>query len=145
MKSRVRLITIAALSTLALLAALAPAALGAPGPALRGHTRFCPSFGTITLRPGQACVGPARGRISFVDSAANRYATGGYGLCVGVVDYFHRFVKAPAGRNPRCGHTNYVANYLGDLYGGLTGYPAVLNASAVPLQVQSSYTTGFPY
>jgi hypothetical protein len=144
MRKRLCVSLLAALGTLG---ALVPATAAAKVPANRGAVRFCPAFGTLTLRPGEMCTAPARHQVTFVDSAVPYgYAAGGYGLCVGVVNPLtNKFVSAPPGRNPRCSHTNYVSNYLGDLFGGLSGSPAVLNASAVTLRVQSSFSSRYPY
>ena len=147
MKNRIGLLLATVLASFVVLAALAEAGSAQPTPVNRGNVRFCPSWGgALTLRSGQMCVGPSRHSIYFVDTRVlNAYAVGGYGICVGVVNPFSKkFVAAPVGRNPRCGHTNYVSNYLGDLFGGLTGSPAVLNASPVPLQVQSSFSSRLP-
>jgi hypothetical protein len=132
---------------LAVLGALASPGLGDIWPANRGAVKFCPPYGgVVALRPGQMCEGPVRHQVYLVDSRAREPAAGGYGLCVGVYDPFgHRWVSAPPGRNPRCSHSNYVANYLGDLFGGLTGAPAVLNASAITLYVQSSFSSRYRF
>jgi hypothetical protein len=129
---------------------LAPSGAGAK-PVNRGQVKFCPppylaSFWGMTLRPGQMCLAQPRQRVYFVDSSALEYASGGYGLCVGVYNsYSRKWVSAPPGRNPRCSHSNYASNYLGDLFGGLSGSPAVLNASAVTLHVESSFSSRFGY
>jgi hypothetical protein len=150
MKKRLALLLTLVAVLVSVVGTLAPSSAGAK-PVNRGQVKFCPppypeSPWGVTLRPGQMCLAPARQRVYFVDSSAFEYARGGYGLCVGVYNaYLRKWVSAPAGRNPRCSHTNYAANYLGDLFGGLNGSPAVLNASAVTLHVHSSYSSRLGY
>ena len=150
-KKRLSLLFALVMVVVSLVGTLAPSSSAAPRPANRGHVKFCPpsyppSPWGMTLRPGQICLAPPRQRVYFVDSSAFEYARGGYGLCVGVYNsYLRKWVGAPSGRNPRCSHTNYASNYLGDLFGGLNGSPAVLNASAVTLHIQSSFSSGFGY